>query len=170
MENSLNMSEQNKIRVHLEFGEVKADFEGDVNQVFEFTVRFLTEAYPGLEILHGIVYTPDLVKLATELVGHVEITAEGPILVSASELSAREAICIVLLGAHVGNRLGKITKGTLSSSDLATITGKARKTISNEVPRLAADGLVERTEEGEYKLTILGIRKTEDMLTERRPA
>jgi DNA-binding transcriptional ArsR family regulator len=164
------MSEQNKIRVHLEFGETKTDFEGDVNQVFEFIARFLTGVYPGLEVLRSIVYTPDIVKLATELVGRVEITAEGPILVSGSELSAREAICIVLLGAHVGNRLGKINKETLSSSDLARITGKARKTISNEVPRLAADGLVERTEEGQFKLTILGVRKTEDMLTERRPA
>jgi DNA-binding transcriptional ArsR family regulator len=164
------MSGEKKLRISLEFGGVKADLEGDVNQVFEFIVRFLTGVYPGLEILRGIVYTPDLAKLATELMGRVEITAEGPILVSGSELSAREAICIVLLAAHVGNRLGKITKETLSSSDLAKITGKARKTISNEVPRLAADGLVERREEGEFKLTILGIKKTEDMLTERRPA
>jgi hypothetical protein len=164
------MSGQNKLRVHLEFGEVKADFEGDVNQVFESIVRFLTEVCPGLEVLRSIVYAPDLAKLATKLVGHVEITAEGPILVSRSELSAREAACIVLLGAHVGNKLGKLTKESLSSSDLARITGKARKTISNEVPGLVADGLVDRTEEGEFKLTILGIRKTEDMLTERRPS
>ena len=163
------MSGQNKIKVHLEFGEVKVDFEGDVNQVFEFIVHFLTEVYPNLEILRNLVYTPDLTNLAAKLVGRVEITAEGPVLVSGSELSARDAACIALLGAHIGNRLGKLTKESLSSGDLAKITGKARKTISNEVPRLVADGLVERTAEGEYKLTILGIKRTEDTLTEKKP-
>jgi len=163
------MSGQNKIKVHLEFGEVKVDFEGDVNQVFEFIVHFLTEVYPNLEILRNLVYTPDLTNLAAKLVGRVEITAEGPVLVSGSELSARDAACIALLGAHIGNRLGKLTKESLSSGDLAKITGKARKTISNEVPRLVADGLVERTAEGEYKLTILGIRRAEDMLTGKKP-
>jgi hypothetical protein len=162
------MSGQNKLKVHLEFGEVKVDFEGDVNQVFEFIVHFLTEVYPNLEILRNLVYTPDLTNLATKLIGRVEITIEGPVLVSGSELSARDAACITLLGAHVGNKLGKLTKETLSSGDLAKITGKARKTISNEIPKLITDGLVERTAEGEYKLTVLGIRKTEDMLTERK--
>jgi hypothetical protein len=162
------MSGQNNLKVHLEFGEVKADFEGDVNQVFESIIHFLTEVYPNLEILRNLVYNPDITNLATKLVGRVEITAEGPILISGSELSAREAACITLLGAQVGNKLGKLTKESLSSGDLAKITGKARKTISNEVPGLVADGLVERTAEGEYKLTILGIRKTEDIITERK--
>jgi hypothetical protein len=164
------MSGQNKLKVHLEFGEVKVDFEGDVNQVFESIVHSLTEVYPNLEILRNLVYTPDLTNLAAKLVGRLEITAEGPILISGSELSARDTACIVLLGAYVGNRLGKLTKETLSSGDLAKITGKAQKTISNEIPRLIADGLMERTAEGEYKLTILGIRKTEDMLTEKKQA
>lgn len=162
------MSEQNQLKVHLEFGEVKVDFEGDVNKVFESITRFLAELYPNLEIIRNLVYTPNLSIIAAKLVGHVEITDEGPILVSGSELSTWEAACITLLGAHIGNKLGKLAKETLTSSDLARITGKARKTISNEVPKLVVDGLIERTPEGEYKLTILGIRKTEDMLTERK--
>jgi hypothetical protein len=149
------MNEQHYLRVHLEFGEVKVDCDGDVNQ--------------ALEILRKLVYTPDVTNLAAKLVGRVEITAEGPILVSGSDLSARDAVCITLLGAYVGYKLGKLPVESLSSSDLAKITGKARKTISNEVPRLVADGLTERTIEGEYKLTILGIKKTEDMFSEKQP-
>ncbi len=163
------MNEQHYLRVHLEFGEVKVDCDGDVNQAFEFMVRFLSEVYPNLEILRKLVYTPDVTNLAAKLVGRVEITAEGPILVSGSDLSARDAVCITLLGAYVGYKLGKLPVESLSSSDLAKITGKARKTISNEVPRLVADGLTERTIEGEYKLTILGIKKTEDMFSEKQP-
>jgi DNA-binding transcriptional ArsR family regulator len=164
------MRGQDNLRVHLEFGDIKVDFEGDVNQVTESIIRFLTEVYPNLEILRKLVYNPDVTNLAAKLVGRLEITAEGPILVSGSELSARDAVCIVLLGAYIGNKLGKLPKESLSSGDLAKITGKARKTMSNELPRLVDDGLTERTSEGEYELTILGIRKTEEMLIEKQPA
>ncbi|MBS7656596.1 hypothetical protein KEJ33_01570 [Candidatus Bathyarchaeota archaeon] len=158
------MNEQNKLKVHLEFGEAKADFEGDVNQVFDAVVRFLTKIYPNLEIINKLVYTPDVSSLAAKLVGKVEVTSEGPILVSRDELSARDAICIALLGAYVGNKLGKFSKDALSSAELAKITEKARKTISNEVPKLIDEGIIERTTEGEYKLTISGIRKTEEKM------
>jgi len=160
------VKEKGKLTVHLEFGEAKADFEGDVDQVFESIIRFLTQIYPNLRILQQIVYTPDLIRLGEKLSGLLEITSEGPILVSAFDLSARDAVCLALLGAHVGTKLGKISKSTLSSGELAKIVGKARKTIANEVPRLTSDGLVERTTEGEYQLTTLGIRKTETLIEE----
>jgi len=161
------MNEQRKLRVHLELGEAKADFEGDVNQVLEAFVHFLTEMHPNLEIINKLIYNPDILSLAAKLVGKVEITAEGPILVSRDEMSARDAVCIALLGAYVGNKLGKLSKDTLSPSDLAKITEKARKTISNEVPKLVTEGIIERTTEGEYKLTILGIRKIEEKTTQK---
>jgi hypothetical protein len=160
------MSEQKKLKAHLEFGEAKVDFEGDVNQVFEATVRFLTQIYPNLEILDRIAFTPDLTRLAEKLIGLVEITPEGPILVSNLKVSAKEAICLALLGANVGNRLGKLPKETLSSADLSKLTGKAGKTISNEMPQLASEGLVERTAEGEYRITVLGIKRTEEKIDE----
>jgi len=163
------VNEKNRLKVHLEFREVKADFEGDVNQVFESVVRFLTQIYPNLEILQRIVFTPDLTNLVEKLVGLVEITSEGPILVPGLDLSAREAACLALLGAYVGDKLGKLSKGTLSSSDLSKITGKAKKTISNELPQLVSDGLVERTTEGEYLITTLGVRKTEEVINEYKP-
>jgi hypothetical protein len=163
------MSEKSSLRVHLEFDEAKADFEGDVDQVFEAIIRFLTQIYPNLEIVQKIVYTPNLTELAEKLVGIVEITSDGLILVSGLDLSAKDAICLALLGTYVGNKLGKMRKETLSSSELAKTTGKARKTISNEIPRLTLEGLVERTAEGEYGITALGIRKAEDMIKEHRP-
>jgi len=155
------VSQENKLRVHLEFGEVKADFEGDANQVFESVVRFLTQIYPDFEVLSRMVYTPDLISLSQKLAGLVEITSDGPLLVSSLDLPARDAACIAILAAHVGTKLGKLSKGTLSSSDLAKMTGKARKTISNEMPRLLSEGIIQRTPEAEYQITELGIRKTE---------
>jgi len=163
------MGEKGSLRVHIEFGEAKADFEGEVNQVFEATVRFLGQIYPNLELVQKIVYTPNLVELAEKLAGLIEITSEGPILVSGLDLPTRDAVCLVLLGAYVGDKLGRMSKNTLSSGELSRITGKARKTISNEIPRLASDGLIVKTPEGQYGITTFGIRKTEDVIEELKP-
>jgi len=158
------LGEWKKLKVHIEFGEAKVDFEGDADQVFESIVSFLSQVYPNLEMVRKIVYTPDLTRLVKKLAGLVEITPEGPVIVSGVDLSARMAICLVLLGAHIGSRLGRLLKDSLPSGDLSKLTGKAKKTISNELPRLIGEGLVEKRTEGEYWLTTLGIRKTEETI------
>ncbi|MBS7625301.1 MAG: hypothetical protein QW502_01730 [Candidatus Bathyarchaeia archaeon] len=157
------MSEKN-IRVHIEFGDARVDFEGDVNQVFEAVVRFLSQMYPTIEILQRIVFSPDLTRLAENIAGLVEITSEGPAIAQNVELPARSAICLALLGAYVGSKIGKLKKDTLSTVELSKLTGKARKTVVNELPKLIDEGLVEKVSEGEYKITELGMRRTEDII------
>jgi len=158
------MNEDVKLRVHVEFGEVKADFEGDADEVFKAVSRFLLQAYPNLETVQRLVYTPDLIKISEDLVGLVELTSEGPILVSVGDLSATRVMFLALLGAYVGHKLGKLSKDTLSSNELAVITGKAKKTVMNELPQLVSNGYIQRTSEGEYFITTLGIKRTEDMI------
>ncbi|KYH41732.1 MAG: hypothetical protein AYL32_003320 [Candidatus Bathyarchaeota archaeon B26-2] len=160
------VSGEKRLRVQLEFGDAKATFEGDADEVFKALTRFLTQIYPNLEVAMKITYIPDLTRLAEGLAGIIELTPDGPIFTSDIQLSAKEKICLALLGAHVGERLGKLSKGSLSPSELSRITGKARKTISNELPKLVAGGLVERTSEGECQITILGIRETENIIKE----
>ena len=159
-------NEEKKLKVQLEFGDAKAMFEGGVDDVFKALTRFLTQLYPNLEVARRITYSPDLTRLAEELVGIIELTPEGPIFASDLHLSAKEKMCLALLGAYVGERLGKLSKGSLSPNELSRITGKARKTISNELPRLITGGLVERTPEGECQITILGIREAEKIIRE----
>jgi len=158
------LKESEKVKVHIELGDAKANFEGDVNQVFELTVRFLTQICPNLKILQRLIYTPDITKLAEKIEGIIEISPEGPIMPSSLDIPTRDAVCLVLLGAYLGKALGVLSKDSISSRDLARITGKARKTVSNEMPRLISEGVVERTSEGEYRLTTLGIRKTEKII------
>ncbi|MEM2960176.1 MAG: winged helix-turn-helix domain-containing protein [Candidatus Bathyarchaeia archaeon] len=142
---------------------MKADFEGDAEQVFESILRFLSQVYPNIELIQKIVFTPDLVKMMNDIAGLVEITQDGPIISSDLDLPAKSAICLTLLGAYIGNKIGRLRKETLSTSELSKLTGKAKKTVSNEIPKLVEDGLVEKASEGEYRITPLGIRKTGEM-------
>ncbi len=158
------MSGEAKVKAHLEAGEVKVDFEGDVNQVFESIIRFLSQLYPNIEILQKIIFTPDLASLSSSIAGLVEITPEGPIIAPNVDLTARSAICLVLLGAYIGAKLGRLNKDSLATNDLSKFTGKARKTVINELPRLIEEGLVEKVSDGEYKITALGMRRAEEMV------
>jgi hypothetical protein len=159
------VSGETRLRVQVEYGQMKADFEGSVDEVFEATLRFLTQVCPNLEIVQNIAYTPDLVKISKELAGLLKVTGEG-LIMSVHDLPASKMISLALLGAHAGDKLGKLSKDTLSSNDLAVVTGKARKTVMNEMPRLMDQGYVERTSEGEYLITTLGIKRTEEMIEE----
>lgn len=158
------MSGKGAIKVHLEVGDIKVDFEGSSEQVFETLLRFISQACPNIELLRRITYTPDLAKIIGNLSGLVEISSSGPIINPGVELSARNAVCLALLGAYVGYRIGRLNKDTLSVVELSRLTGKAKKTITNELPKLVEGGLVERVSEGEYKITELGVRRTEDII------
>ncbi|MEM1586195.1 MAG: helix-turn-helix domain-containing protein [Candidatus Bathyarchaeia archaeon] len=158
------MSGKDTVKVHLEIGDLKVDFEGDSKQVFESLLRFLSQVCPNIELLQKITYAPDLVNLMNNIAGLVEISSEGPLINLNLDLSTRNAICLALLGAYIGNRIGKLSKDTLSISELSKLTGKAKKTVTNEMPKLIENGLVERVYEGEYRITELGIRRTEDII------
>jgi DNA-binding transcriptional ArsR family regulator len=157
------LSERRNVKAHLEFGDLKADFEGDADQVFESILRFLSQVCPAIELLQKIVYIPDLIDLMKTLSGVVEITPDGPAITLSVNLPTKSSVCLALLGAYVGNKIGKLQKDTLSISELSMLTGKAKKTISNEIPSLVENGLVEKASEGEYRITQLGIRKTKEI-------
>jgi predicted transcriptional regulator len=52
----------------------------------------------------------------------------------------------------------------LSTNELAKVTGKAMKTMFNQLAWMVNDGIVERVERGEYRLTSRGIKKTEEVI------
>jgi predicted transcriptional regulator len=99
-----------------------------------------------------------LVRLAESLIGFVEFAPEG-VLVLTRDVLSEEAIIISLVGSYVGYRLGRIEDEADSASGLAKSTGKALKTISNQLSWMVDDGLVERIERGKYRISSFGIKR-----------
>lgn len=160
----MGLGEKDTVKVHLEIGDMKVDFEGSSEQVFDSLLRFISQICPNIELLRRIMYTPDLARIINDISGLVEISSSGPIINPSLELSARNAICLALLGAYIGSRIGKLSKDTLSVGELSRLSGKAKKTVTNELLKLIESGLVERASEGEYRITELGIRRTEEII------
>ena len=153
------MTEQPKLKAHIVFGEAYMDVEGSADEVFESLVRFLSKVYPGLEIARRLTFNPDVAELANALAGVVELTREGPLITSVKTLAARDALILALTGAYVGHKLGILEKESLTGPQLKMATGKASKTVMNQLPRIIEEGIVEKLKKGEYQITTLGLRE-----------
>ncbi|MCJ7631813.1 hypothetical protein MUP77_05370 [Candidatus Bathyarchaeota archaeon] len=157
------MSCTHKLKIHFEFGELKVDLEGDPDTVTRELFTYLNKIYPALEMVKRLSFAPDLAELSTALVGIIKFAPEGIILEN-RELSAEQAILICLLGGYVGYKLGRGENDSMSASTLSKDSGKALKTISNQVALMADEGLVEKMGKGEYRITSLGIKRAEAII------
>jgi hypothetical protein len=154
---------EGKLRVHAEYGKFKADFEGSPEVVSIAFIDFLNKVYPAFKLANRLVFNPNLIKLAQALEGVIEYSPEGLIL-TPGDLTSEEAIVLSLLGVYVGNKLGLSSEESVSVTQIATVSGKALKTILNKLKGMIDDGLVERVGRGEYKIKSLGIKEAEKVL------
>jgi hypothetical protein len=154
------MSEPQKLKAHLEIGEMKVDLEGDPDTVTKELLTQLTQIYPALEIAKKLIFAPDIIKLSEVITGILEFAPEG-IILNKRELSAEQAILVCLLGCYIGSRFGREKSDSMSALRLSKVSGKALKTISNQIALMVDEGLVEKIGKGEHRITSLGIKRAE---------
>jgi len=89
--------------------------------------------------------------------------------------TVEEALFLVLVGMHVGVKLGKVTKASLSADELSKITVRDRKSISNRLGELVGQNMVEKLEDDTYRITSIGIKYFQEFVlpklkkTEQKP-
>ena len=157
------MFDRSKIRVHVEYRELQAHFEGSVEDVTHALLNYLKTVHPAFPVAAKLMYKPDLVELTSLLEGVVEYSSDGLILLR-TNFTADEAILTVLLGVYVGSKIGALTDNTISVNAIASISRKASKTILNQIKSMIDDGYVTRVGKGEYQIKNLGIKKMETIL------
>ncbi len=161
------MSDREKLKIHVEFGDFREDLEGNPDDVVKTLLISLSNIYPSLELARKLVFQPDLSRLADSLAGLVKFAPDG-LIVLVGEAPAEETIIISLVGSYVGYKLGKIPSDADSANGLAKTTGKALKTISNQLAWMIDDGLVERIGRGSYRITSRGIQRFEQITVKQR--
>ena len=161
--------ESEKVYVHIRCGELSAEFEGPISDVFRAIVDFFNRIQPIYKLVSRIVYTPDVVGLLERLEGLVTMTPEGRIIVT-QEAAASEAICICLASAYVASKVGILDRDHLTVKEISEATGKAPKTIRNELPNIVRRGLAERAGRGSYRITTLGLKEVEEAIIPRLKA
>src|SRR6059036_1549976 len=156
------MIERPKIKVQIEWGDIKHTVEGDLETVVQEVMRFAAQVLPNYTLASKLTFAPDYTSMVDDLSEKVKLTPEGEGVLLKQDLSAENSISLVLLASKVANALGTRPTAEMSPDMISRATGKAVKTVRNTLAILAKNGTVERTSAGDYRLTIQGIRKSHE--------
>jgi hypothetical protein len=152
-----------RLRVHVEYGDLKVEFAGGPDDVTVAFLDFLGEVYPSFTLASRLIFKPNLVELSRKLEGVLEFSPDGVIL-AITDLTTEEAILVITLGVYVGSQLRILEDEAISVNHMANVSGKASKTILNQIKGMMDENLLERVGKGEYKIKSLGIRKAREIL------
>jgi hypothetical protein len=137
-------------------------FTGEVNQVWVSVNRFFSEMMPALQILKKALLTVDLEKLIEDCKNVITITSKGPVLLASKQrLTDSENLTLNLLATYIGNKLG-LSKSFLTKEELQTALGKKAKITSTRLGELCREGYATKTDEGNYMITTLGIKRFQE--------
>ena len=152
-----------KVTVHIKYKDTEQTFTGDVNQVWSSINKFFTEMIPALHTIQKALLTVDLESLIEDCKNIVAIAPEGPVLlVSKQKLTDSETLTLHLLATYIANKLGH-PKDYLTKEELQTGLGKNAKITSTRVGELIREGHATKTEEGNHRITALGIKRFQEV-------
>ena len=150
------------VTVHISYQETEQTFTGDANQVWKSINRFFSEMIPALQTVKKALLTVDLESLIENGKNVIAIASEGPVLlVSRQKLTDSETLTLQLLAYYIGNKLGQ-SKDYLTKEELQAGLGKNAKITSTRLGELCREGLATKTEEGNYRITTLGIKRSQE--------
>ena len=150
------------VTVHIKYLETEQTFTGDVNQVWVSVNRFFSEMIPALQIVKKALLTVDLENLIEDCKNIIAVAPEGTVLlVSRQKLTASETLTLHLLATYIGNKLG-LSKIFLTKEELQAALGKNAKITSTRLGELCREGLATKTDEGNYRITTLGIKRFQE--------
>lgn len=139
------------IELNVKIGSLEATFKGESDVVLRAFFEWLSKVYPSYEAISKIVFEPNFDTLIRECSEFLQVTDNGVVL-KRTDLSAEDAIMLSLVGAYLGFRLGKLSKESLTPSELAKTTNKALKTVYNTLASMFKQGKISKLN-GEYGLT-----------------
>jgi hypothetical protein len=150
------------VTVHIKYQETEQTFTGDVNQVWIGVNRFFSEMIPVLNTVRKALLTVDVENLIEDCENIIAVAPEGPVLlVPRQKLTANETLTLQLLATYIGNKLGQ-SKDYLTKGELQAGLGKNAKITSTRLGELVREGLATKTEEGNYRITTLGIKRLQE--------
>jgi hypothetical protein len=150
------------VTVHIKYQETEQTFTGNVNQVWVSINKFFSDMIPALQTVKKALLTVDLESLIADCNKVIAVAPEGPVLlVSRRKLTDNETLTLHLLATYIGNKLGQ-SKDYLTKEELQAWLGKNAKITSTRLGELCRERLATKTEEGNYRITTLGIKRSQE--------
>ena len=150
------------VTVHIKYRDTEQTFTGNIDNVWTSVNRFFSEMIPALQIVRKALLTVDLEKLIGDSKNIIAVAPEGPVLlVSKQKLTDSETLLLHLLATYIGNKLGS-SKDYLTKEELQAGLGKNAKITGTRLGELCREGYATKTEEGNYRITTLGIKRSQE--------
>jgi hypothetical protein len=157
------MSESPKIKVSIEWGDIKHTAEGDLETVVREVMQFAAKVLPNYSLASKLTFSPDYSSMVDDLSSAVQLTPQGEAVLLKTEMSAENSIAVVLLAARVAHAVGARPTVEMDPDAISKAIGKAVKTVRNTLAMLTKTGIIDRTANGQYKLSIQGIRRAHEI-------
>jgi hypothetical protein len=159
------MSEADVVTVVVKYGGVEQTFTGSVDDVWVSVNKFFGELVPVFDIARKVMLTVDLAELIDDAKDVVALAPEGPeVLVPKEKLTDSEALQFYLLAVFIAYRLGKRASDAMSKEELQAKLGKTAKITSTRLGELVKEGSLVKTEEGNYRLATVAIKRLQQEL------
>lgn len=151
-------TDTDKLTVHITYKELEQTYSGKPEDVWTSIDKFFSQLLPTFEIAKRLTLHVDLQTLVSQCKGIIAFTAEGPtLLVPRDRLTDNETLSLLLLAAHVGSKLGKNQKDTLSKDALQAKLGKDMKITSTRLGEMTKAEMILKTDDDEYRITTFGL-------------
>jgi hypothetical protein len=148
------------VTVHVRYRDIEQTFTGNANDVWVGVNRFFCEMIPAFDLARKITLTVDLEKLVEDFKDVVSIAPEGlELLIPKQKLTDSETLLLNLLATYIGYKLGKLDREWLTREELQAKLGKSMKITSTRLGELTREGMILKTEEGNYKITTKGVKQ-----------
>ena len=157
------MPDQPKIKVSIEWGDIKHTAEGDLETVIREVMQFAAKVLPNYSLASKLTFSPDYSSMVDDLSSAVQLTPEGEAVLLKPEMSAENSISMILLAARVAHAVGTRPNVEMAPEAISRSIGKAVKTVRNTLAMMTKTGLIDRTSDGSYKLSMQGIRKAHEI-------
>jgi len=146
--------------VSIEYGDLRAEFEGSPAEVYASVVRFLEKSIPTYSLASRITYSVDLQTLLEQLSNIIAYNEQEGVffLKPINTLPAADAILLFLAKRYIEHSLGLRDSPTASSSEIQAAIGKPDKTVSGRLSELLQKGYVRRLDRGDYMITVLALK------------
>lgn len=156
---------EGKVTVHIKYKDVEQTFSGSADDVWVNVNRFFSELVLAFDVARKVVLTVNLEKLVEDCKGIIGVASDGTsLLISRKKLTDSETLMLHLLANYIGHKLGSLKEDSTSKETLKMELGKTAKITSTRLGELVREGTVNKTEEGEYKITTKGIKQLQEDL------
>ena len=157
------MSEKSeKMQVLLKYKDLEQKFSAQPEEAWLLINQFFKELIPSFEIAQKLWLNIDVKQLAKDMSGIVVFSSDGAnLLVAKNKLTDNEALSLWLTFNFLGLKLGLLKNDALSKDELQLKLGKSSKITGTRLGELSKNGIVQKTSDEKFRMTIIGIVQTQ---------